>query len=202
MEAATKHKTETALSELTDTPPEAMLHFDTLEEFLQWQQPEDGYKYEWNDGIIEKTPKMITFENLYIVERLDDLFQSLKPNLPAQGKLFTEPQTMTSINQLRIPDMAYYTAKQIGEAAQGIIPTVPEFIIEFISDNDPHPKVLAKMEEYFNAGAKAVWLVVPQVKMVYAYSSPLEVVICKGERLCSAEPVLPGFIIRADELFG
>lgn len=200
MEAATIRKIEEQLA-AGQQPEEEPLRFDTLEEFLEWQQPEDGYKYEWNDGIAEKSPKMITFQNLYIVERLDDLFQSLKPALPGRGNIFTEPQTMTSSRQLRIPDMAYYTEKQIAEAAQGVVPTVPEFIIEFISDNDPHPKVLAKMEEYFNAGARVVWLVVPQVKTVYAYSSPVEVIICKNERECSAEAVLPGFKISAGELF-
>ncbi|MBL7776426.1 MAG: Uma2 family endonuclease [Saprospiraceae bacterium] len=143
---------------------------------------------------------MITFQNLFIVQRIIRLFQ--KTDAFRKGaELFTEPQTMTSSRQLRIPDMAYYTEKQIAEAARGVVPTVPEFIIEFISDNDPHPKVLAKMEEYFNAGARVVWLVVPQVKTVYAYSSPVEVVICKNERECSAEAVLPGFKISAGELF-
>ena len=200
MEAAEVQKIEAQYS-AGFAPEEELPQFETLVDFLQWQQPEDGYKYEWNDGVTERSPKMITFENLYIVERLDDLFQSLKPSLPGRGKLFAEPQSMTSNRQLRIPDMAYYTAQQITEASQGIIPTIPEFIIEFISDNDPHPKVLAKMEEYFNAGARVVWLVVPQVKTVYAYSSPTEVVICKAERSCSAEPVLPGFKISAGELF-
>ncbi|MBP6828481.1 MAG: Uma2 family endonuclease [Saprospiraceae bacterium] len=173
---------------------------DTIEKFREWR-PRDGFKYEWNNGVIEKLPKMITFKNLYIIERLEDFFQTLKPVLPKRGMLFTEPESMTSPTQLRIPDMAYYTARQIKEGAEGKTPTVPEFIIEFVSNFDQHPKVLEKLEEYFNAGVRVAWLVIPQVKAVYVYTSPVEVTICKGKRICSAEPVVPGFKISADALF-
>ena len=87
------------------------------------------------------------------------------------------------------------------DAAAGTTPSVPEFIIEFVSDNDAHQKVLKKVDEYFHAGARVVWLIVPQVKVVYVYTSPIDVFICKGERVCSAEPVVPGFKTSADGLF-
>ena len=175
---------------------------DTLEKFLAWGKPEDGFKYEWNNGVIEKSPKMINYKNFYIVERLTDMFYALKKQLPAGGQLFTEPQSMTSATQLRIPDMAYYTAQQIEQGAKGETPAVPGFIIELISDNDPQPKVLEKVDEYFNAGAQVVWLVLPQVRAVYVYTSPIEVYICRDERVCSAGQVVPGFSISAGELFG
>lgn len=199
MEAATSSQKQ-AQTPRSPSPSELRRRFDTLEKFRRWK-PEDRFKYEWVNGVIEKSPKMITFENLYLVERLDDLFQSLKPALPERGMLFTQPESMTSNTQLRVPDMAYYTARQIAEAAKGGIPTIPEFIIEFISDNDPHPRVLAKLEEYFNAGARVIWLIVPQLKSVYVYTSSVDVMICKGERVCSAEPVIPGFKISAGALF-
>lgn len=172
---------------------------DTLEQFRAWTPPEDGFKYEWNNGVIEKSPKMITFENLFIVQRLNRFFQTTE-SFRQGGELFTEPESMTSATQLRIPDMAYYTARQIADAAAGKTPSVPEFIIEFVSDNDAHQKVLKKLDEYFNAGARVIWLIVPQVKVVYVYTSPIDVFICKGERVCSAEPVIPGFKTSADAL--
>ena len=172
---------------------------DTIEKFREWR-PRDGFKYEWNNGVIEKLPKMITFKNLHIVQRLNRFFQATESHRRGD-ELFTEPESMTSPTQLRIPDMAYYTARQIKEGAEGKTPTIPEFIIEFVSNFDQHPKVLEKLEEYFNAGVRVAWLVIPQVKAVYVYSSPVEVTICKGKRICSAEPVIPGFKISADALF-
>ncbi len=174
---------------------------DTLEKFLAWQKPEDGFKYEWNNGVIEKSPKMINYKNFHIVKRLSRLFIATDAHKNGD-ELFTEPQSMTSASQLRIPDMAYYTAQQIEQGAKGETPAAPSFIIELISDNDPQPKVLEKVDEYFNAGAQVVWLVLSQVRALYVYTSPIEVFICRDERVCSAGPVVPGFRISAGELFG
>lgn len=182
------------------SPSALRRRFDTLEKFRRWR-PEDGFKYEWNNGIVEKSPKMITFENLYIVERLDDLFQSVKSSLPLRGKLFTEPESMTSPTQLRIPDMAYYTSAQIREGREGKLLGIPAFAIEFVSETDSHKRDLTKLEEYFGAGMKILWLIFPELQLVYVYTSPIDVTICRDERVCSAEPVLPGFKIAARDLF-
>ncbi|GEM_PF-194124 len=173
---------------------------DTLEKFRAWTPPEGGFKYEWNNGVIEKSPKMNMFGNLVFTQRLMRAYYSTENS--HNGMLFTEPESMTSATQLRIPDMAYYTAAQIADAAAGKTPAVPEFIIEFVSNHDVHQKVLKKVDEYFSAGTRVVWLVLPQLQMVYVYTSPIDVFICKGDRVCSAEPVLPGFKLSAETLFG
>jgi Uma2 family endonuclease len=195
-QAAVAQKAQTDYQAL---PEESARLPETLEEFRLWR-PEDGYKYEWNNGQIEQFPNMITFENLYIVRRLSRIFQQT-PSYGAGDELYTEPESMTSSTQIRIPDMAYYTAQQIWEASQGQTPSVPSFLIEFISDNDHYSKVLAKLEEYFKAGAQLIWLIIPQVSQVYVYTSPVEVTICRDARICSAEPVIPGFAISAADLF-
>jgi Uma2 family endonuclease len=179
-------------------PSEAKRRFDTLEKFIRWK-PEDGYKYEWNNGVIEKSPKMIIPENLHLVDRLSRLFH--KTAAYAQGGLLlSEPGTKTSPNQLRIPDMGFYNPTQLLESRKGVF-LMPEFALEFVSDNDTYKKCLNKVDEYFTAGAKVVWLVLPELKLVYVYTSPLDVHICRGARVCSAEPAIPGFKISAGDLF-
>jgi Uma2 family endonuclease len=171
---------------------------DTLEKFRRWQ-PEDTYKYEWNNGTIEKTPKMVTQQNFYIVDRLIRLF--LKTSAFSKGgQLLTEPEAMTSNTQLRIPDMAFFSEKQMQQARKGI-DTFPKFAIEFVSDTDSHRKVLAKLNEYFNAGMEVAWLIFPDLGLVYVYTSAIDVVICKGNRVCSANPVMLDFQISASDLF-
>ncbi len=182
------------------TAKKAGRKIDTLEKFRAWTPPEDGFKYEWNNGVIEKSLKMNVFGNLVFAQRLMRAYYNSRTHNHS-GMLFTEPESMTSATQLRIPDMAYYTAAQIADAAAGKTPAVPEFIIEFVSNHDVHQKVLKKVEEYFKAGTRVVWLVLPQLQMVYVYTSPLDVYICKDERVCSAEPVLPGFRLSAETLF-
>jgi len=172
--------------------------FDTLEKFLRWK-PEDGFKYEWNNGIIEKSPKIIIPANFYIVQRLERLVQTTVA-YSTGAQLFTEPGTMTSATQLRIPDMGFYTQEQIQNARKSGFP-VPGFAVEFVSDHDAYKKVLRKLDEYFQAGTKVIWLVFPELERVYVYTSPVDVMICQGERVCSAAPVIDDFKISAADLF-
>lgn len=170
----------------------------TLEEFLRWK-PEDGYKYEWNKGALEKSVKMITPKQLYLVDRLTSVLEKVKP--AAGGRLVCEVQNRTSPTQIRVPDIAYYTAKEIRQAAEGDSQPVTSFAIEIISEHDKINTVYAKIEEYFQAGATAVWLIFPELQKVYVYTSPEEVAICKGDAICSAEGAIPGFSISAAGLF-
>lgn len=172
--------------------------FDTLEKFMRLK-PEDGYKYEWNNGIIEKSPKMIIPANFFIVQRLNRLAQQTAAH-KAGSELIAEPGTMASATQLRIPDMGFYTREQIAAARKGGFP-VPNFAIEFVSDHDAYKKVLRKLDEYFQAGAQVIWLVFPELERVYVYTSPVDVMICQGSRVCSAAPVADDFQIAAEALF-
>ncbi len=171
----------------------------TLAEFQDWKA-EDGYKYEWNNGILEKTPKMIIPETFYIVDNLFNEFDKLKPGLPQGGRMYTEPQANTSSTQVRVPDIAYYTMGQIREAAEGEMP-VPGFAAEMISKNHLFVKVFNKVEEYFKAGVQVVWLINPFLKQVHVYHSPEDVAICRGKKISSADTVIPGFKLSVDELF-
>lgn len=136
----------------------------TLEGFLRWK-PEDGFKYEWNNGIIEKSTKIITPQQLYLVDNLTRFFENLKP--VAGGRLVCEVQNRTSETQIRIPDIAYYTSEQIKKAAGGEYQPVTAFAIEIISDNDKFNHVRAKLKEYFQAGVQVVWLILPEFQEVY-----------------------------------
>jgi Uma2 family endonuclease len=171
----------------------------TLEGFLRWNQPEDGYKYEWNDGTIEKSAKMITPAQLYLVDNLSALLEKATP--PAGGRMICEVQNRTTDVQVRIPDVAYYTKEEIRKAADKKYQPVTSFAIEIISDHDKINKVYGKLEEYFQAGVKVVWMIFPEFEKVHVFTSPEDVKICKGKTLCSAESVIPGFVISAADLF-
>ena len=128
----------------------------TFQGFLNWK-PETRYKYEWNKGKIEKTIGMKQLET-FILKALNRLFL-LTQSHQNEGELFTEVDVMTSEEQLRRPDLAYYSRNQIIEMAKGIN-QVPSFVIEIISPSDNQNKILEKNQEYFSAGVEIIWLIV------------------------------------------
>jgi Uma2 family endonuclease len=168
----------------------------TLSAFRNWQ-PEDGFKYEWNQGTIEKRSK-INFNQLFIAENLINFFLTLKPIVG--GTLAAEVSTFLTPEVMRVPDLAYFSASQMHLMANNQS-QVPEFAIEIISPSDRQIKILEKLRQYFETGVKVVWHIYPEFETVYVYQSTEDVIICKGETICSADSVIKGYEIKAKAIF-
>lgn len=79
---------------------------------------------------------------------------------------------------------------------------VPDLAVEIISPNNKTVDDARKLEDYFRAGVRAVWIVYPDVNKVYVYASPTEVtILALGDEL-DGGAVLPGFRLGLRELFG
>jgi Uma2 family endonuclease len=155
----------------------------TLEQFLQWE-PNDGFKYEWNDGELIKFTGMKR-KHLRLIQTLNILFDNTKAK-KEKGQLICEQDVMVTGIQLRRPDLAYFTNEQI-RSDENEEP-IPEFCIEVISTFDQ-----------IN-GVKVVWLIMPDQDMVEIYTSTKDIKICTNSDICSAQPVLNDFEISVDEL--
>jgi len=166
----------------------------TLEEFLLW---EDSFKYEWNDG------ELIKFEGVkkkdyYLVGKLNCAFA--QNECFRKGTLISGAEILLSGIQMRRPDIAYFSREQIRDGRNGE-DVIPEFVIELISFNDEFEKVETKLTEYFKAGVKVVWHILPQNQLVYVYTGRKQVKICTDDDICSAAPVLPEFEISVNQIF-
>lgn len=168
----------------------------TLEEFLMFE-PNDGFKYEWNDGELIQFTGM-NKKHLYIYNILLDLF--VDKGLSKIGTFVAEQQVLLTGIQMRIPDISYFTKQQVKNTKEGV-DEIPEFVIEIISGNDNINKVEEKIIEYYKAGVKIVWLIMPESKTVHVYTSKKNVTICYDNDFCSAKPVLNGFEISVNEIF-
>ena len=170
----------------------------SIEKFLEkYRKGKNGFKYEWNNGIIEKTTAMKQNE-LYISQNLMEFFFLLQPR--PSGILSQEIETWTTDSQWRKPDLAYFTQAQIRLGA-GNINTVPPFVVEVISQHDPINTVNKKLIEYFNAGVKIVWHIFPDNRMVYVFTSIKNITVCMGDDICSAEAAIAGYQMSVNDIF-
>ncbi len=169
----------------------------TLEQFRRrYSNREDGYRYEFNNGIIEKSLSLMNVKQFHIVDNLIESFRTTAA-FKSGGRLAAEIEQMTSISQLRRPDLAYLTRSKIQTEDE----SVSEFVIDIISPTDNYLKVNKKPREYFKAGVQVVWQISPEEQSVHVYTSPTQVTICEGETICSAAPVVPDFQIAAKDIF-
>lgn len=81
-------------------------------------------------------------------------------------------------------------------------PICPDFVVEIRSESDPLPKLQAKMAEYIENGAALGWLIDVQDKKVYVYQQNTAVQALENPSEVSGEPLLKGFILRMNAIFG
>ena len=179
------------------TQPKRVRHM-TLKQFWEkYSDREDGYKYEFNKGIVEKTPRRMKIKELYISQNIKRAFTQTEA-YRIGGELFEEVEIETLPEQGRRPDMAFLTKPQIKLSSNVALPS---FVIEVISETDGINRVKDKLEEYFQVGVAVVWHVFPKQQMVYVYTSPMNVVICRGDMVCSAAPAVADFQLSANAIF-
>lgn len=168
----------------------------SLTAFLKkYREGGNGFKYEFNNGIIEKTYAMKKNE-IFIFDNLLRVF--VHTTAFAEGGTFvSEVETWTSDTQFRKPDISYWTRQQKIEEVE----SVPLFAIEVISKNDQINIVSNKILEYFKSGVKVLWHIFPEQRMVYVYTSPSHIKVCFEEDICSAAPVLTDFEISVNGIF-
>ncbi len=169
--------------------------------YEEYRDREDGQKYELVNGHIETFEKTMNDSQLYIAANLTQFFYQLRFEGKVQGTFQAEKDTELWKNHVRIPDMCYLTQLQLVETYDGKHP-VAAFIIEVVSLTDKAEKYAVKIEDYFKAGVKVVWMIYPKAKQVQVHveGSP-QITVCKGEMVCSAAPVLPTFALSVNDIF-
>jgi Uma2 family endonuclease len=171
----------------------------TVAEFEKWlARKKTDANYEFVRGrIIRKSP--MKQEELFIARFLMRAFA--KTQLYRQGaEMLSEGDAYVDTFRKRIPDLAIFTDEQIREAKTGRR-FMPPLAIEILSDSESQNDVLEKVQDYFDAGVQLVWYIVPKQQKIFAYSSPDDIKVFKGQDECSASPVSPDFQFIIDDLF-
>jgi Uma2 family endonuclease len=114
------------------------------------------------------------------------------------------PDTTFQIGQnQRLPDVAFVSASRLPEAGEpeGVWPMAPDLAVEILSPSDLFEKLFGKVQEYFAAGVRQVWLISTEHNVVIIYHSPTQsTILTENEELVSEE-LLPGFRCRVSDLF-
>jgi Uma2 family endonuclease len=204
MEAiAVQKKTEILKNVIVQPLPRVQRRMKYSEFEKRYSGKEDGYKYEWVHGIVEKSSYTMNPRQLFIQRNLTALFRKLLNLNQVFGELLAEPDLFFETEVLRRPDLAWLTNQQIDRLSiEGNI-EIPAFVIEVISTNDASQRLVSKMRQYRTSGVQIVWHIFPFQQEVHVYGGTnLETMnVCFGEKICSADPVLPNFAFPASAIF-
>jgi len=176
----------------------------TVTEFEQWQHEHgDEGQYEFVRGQIIPKPAMKQNE-VFVVLFLNKLFLTTQAHANGDA-LLAELDAYVDEDRKRIPDLSYYPIELLRQMRQNVR-VGPPFFIEILSDSEKENDIIEKITErgpqdYFDAGVRLVWYIVPKFQKIYAYTSPDDIRVFRGEQVISADPVLPDFQFAVADLF-
>jgi len=106
---------------------------------------------------------------------------------------------------IRSPDVSWIQRERwdalTKEQRVGFAPICPDFVVELRSPTDRLSELQEKMQEYIDNGARLGWLIDPSDKHVYVYRPGQPVEAIDDPITLSGESVLPGFVLRVQELW-
>jgi Uma2 family endonuclease len=108
--------------------------------------------------------------------------------------------------RVRLPDVTFISAADLpgGAVPSAAIPLLPPTLaVEVLSKGNTPLEMQQKIKEYFQSGAKLVWLIDPPTRTVAVYTGPSETpaqTLNESDSLGGGN-VLPGFTITVSDLF-
>ena len=121
------------------------------------------------------------------------------------GKLTGEAGMMRLFPGLvRIPDIAFASWSRFpgGKVSKDPVPDlVPDLAVEILSEGNRPAEMDRKLEDYFQAGVRLVWLIDIEKRTVTACTSRTKSTVLEATDVLTAPQILPGFELPLAELF-
>ena len=102
---------------------------------------------------------------------------------------------------VRSPDAAFVSFERMPDVPVGFAPIAPDLAVEVLSPDDTARDLDERMDDYFAAGARAVWVIDPDRRTVAQHSTTAPTRrLREGDTLDGAD-VVPGFTLPVRALF-
>ena len=167
-----------------------------------FEMPDDGFRYELVKGELRKMSPA-GGEHGAVIWNLSGL---LAPHVKVIGQGFgaeTGFKIASDPDTVRAADIAFVRRERIPEAGipKNFWELAPDLVAEVLSPGDTYSEVEEKVEDWLNAGVRAVWVVDSKRRAVTVYRSTTDVTrLSESDELDGGE-VVPGFRCRVSEIF-
>ena len=177
----------------------------TAEDLLLMTQGDTGKRYELVEGELWEMPPAGGYHGnvAFTIASIIGAYIRGK-NLGVGFTAETGFVTRRDPDSVRAPDVAFVSKERLaqGRAPDGFVQIAPDLAVEVVSPSDSAAAVYVKVEEYFAAGARLVWVVHPDTRSVTVHHSPGESKTLREGDALDGEPVFKGFQVRVRDLFG
>ena len=174
----------------------------TADELLR--MPDDGFRYELVRGELLRMSPTGDEHGDITMALASPLHQYVKSRdlgkvyaAETGFKLESDPDTV------RAPDIAFVSKKRFQETGriQGYRGGSPDLAVEVLSPGNARREVMEKIKDYFEGGARQVWVVNPKPKTITVYRSLTDIDVLTELDTLDGGDVIPGFQIAVAEIF-
>jgi Uma2 family endonuclease len=112
-------------------------------------------------------------------------------------------QTGRNPDTVRGADVCFFSYERLpkGDIPEGLLPVVPDLVVEVRSPSDRWNDIFIKVGEYLNAGVRVVIVLDPATETASIYrTDELQQIAHNGDELTIPE-ILPGFAVPVRRLF-
>lgn len=103
---------------------------------------------------------------------------------------------------VRAPDVAFVAADRVPAGrVRGFLEHAPTIAVEVVSPNDRPREVLAKVNQWLEAGTSLVWTIDPQRGLAHVYRADGTQATVSEDGSLEGEDVLPGFVMPMVTVF-
>jgi Uma2 family endonuclease len=87
------------------------------------------------------------------------------------------------------------------QPTRGFFPGAPDLAVEVLSPDDRASDVLAKVQDFLDAGCARIWVVDPRTHSVTVYRSLSEIAVLREADVLTDDELLPGFSLSVAQIF-
>jgi Uma2 family endonuclease len=169
-----------------------------------YAMPDDGFRYELVKGELRKMSPSGSEHGAIIINISLLLAQHVRSEklgvcfgAETGFKIGSDPDTV------RAPDVAFIRRERIPESGipKKFWPGAPDLAVEVLSPGDPRREVDEKVEDWLEAGTRAVWVVNPKRRNVSIYRPTADVTRLSESDELDGGDVVPGFRCKVSEIF-
>ncbi len=170
----------------------------TLEQFEQMPE-QDGVRYELKDGELVRmgTAKYGHEKTKYQVQHRLFVYTLQHPI----GEVHSEMAFALRPERVCVPDVAFMSNELASSGdPEHIFHGTPDLAIEIVSESESALELRQKIQDYLDAGSKAVWAFYPRLRVIAVYDAAGAREL-RGGDILEAPEILPGFRASASDFF-
>jgi Uma2 family endonuclease len=175
----------------------------TAEEFARLPSPTDGSKQELVKGLVVTMPPPGFLHGVCQLNIAALLRQHARATQAGRVTVESGVVTESGPATVRGPDVAFWSFARLPPADVPVVyaNVAPDLVVEVRSPGNTVEKLTAKVEEYFAAGCRLVWLVDPLDCTVTIYRQPGDGLVLWSNATLTGDDVLPGFSCKVSDFF-